>query len=117
MRMGPLDSGIRRVTGLEQLGNTGQTTGDITGITREYIVNEVQDVYRMQGVKINDKHFEVIVRQMMRKVNILDPGDTCFLEEIIVLAKTSTGRYQMTADDILFHTFEGVIAPRYFFVL
>jgi DNA-directed RNA polymerase subunit beta' len=51
---------------------------------QEYIVNEVQDVYRMQGVKINDKHFEVIVRQMMRKVNILDPGDTCFLESQIV---------------------------------
>ncbi|MDE6109874.1 MAG: DNA-directed RNA polymerase subunit beta', partial [Muribaculaceae bacterium] len=46
--------------------------------------NEVQDVYRMQGVKINDKHFEVIVRQMMRKVAILDPGDTCFLEQQIV---------------------------------
>ena len=51
---------------------------------QEYIVNEVQDVYRMQGVKINDKHFEVIVRQMMRKVEILDPGDTRFLEQQIV---------------------------------
>ena len=51
---------------------------------QEYIVNEVQDVYRMQGVKINYKHFEVIVRQMMRKVNIVDPGDTCFLEQQIV---------------------------------
>ncbi len=51
---------------------------------QDYIVNEVQDVYRMQGVKINDKHFEVIVRQMMRKVNILDPGDTSFLEQQIV---------------------------------
>ena len=51
---------------------------------QEYIVNEVQDVYRMQGVKINDKHFEVIVRQMMRKVNIIDPGDTCFLEQQVV---------------------------------
>ena len=51
---------------------------------QEYIVNEVQDVYRMQGVKINDKHFEVIVRQMMRKVNILDPGDTNFLEQQVV---------------------------------
>ena len=51
---------------------------------QEYIVNEVQDVYRSQGVKINDKHFEVIVRQMMRKVNILDPGDTCFLEQQVV---------------------------------
>ena len=51
---------------------------------QEYIVNEVQDVYRMQGVKINDKHFEVIVRQMMRKVNIVDPGDTRFLEQQVV---------------------------------
>ncbi len=51
---------------------------------QEYIVNEVQDVYRMQGVKINDKHFEVIVRQMMRKVRIIDAGDTAFLEEQIV---------------------------------
>lgn len=48
---------------------------------QEYIVNEVQEVYRMQGVKINDKHFEVIVRQMMRKVIIVDPGDTKFLEK------------------------------------
>ena len=47
---------------------------------QEYIVNQVQDVYRLQGVKINDKHFEVIVRQMMRKVQINDPGDTRFLE-------------------------------------
>jgi DNA-directed RNA polymerase subunit beta' len=51
---------------------------------QDYIVNEVQDVYRLQGVKINDKHFEVIVRQMMRKVNIIDPGDTNFLEQQIV---------------------------------
>lgn len=51
---------------------------------QEYIVNEIQEVYRMQGVKINDKHFEVIVRQMMRKVEILDPGDTRFLEGQLV---------------------------------
>ena len=51
---------------------------------QEYIVNEVQEVYRLQGVKINDKHFEVIVRQMMRKVRILDPGDTVFLERDLV---------------------------------
>ncbi len=44
-----------------------------------YIVNEVQDVYRLQGVKINDKHIEVIVRQMLRRVNIVDPGDTDFI--------------------------------------
>ncbi|MBR5435520.1 MAG: DNA-directed RNA polymerase subunit beta' [Muribaculaceae bacterium] len=51
---------------------------------QEYIVNEVQDVYRLQGVKINDKHFEVIVRQMMRKVRIIEPGDSGFLEEQVV---------------------------------
>lgn len=51
---------------------------------QEYIVNEVQEVYRLQGVKINDKHFEIIVRQMMRKVEIIDPGDTKFLEKQIV---------------------------------
>lgn len=51
---------------------------------QEYIVNEIQDVYRLQGVKINDKHFEVIVRQMMRKVEIVDPGDTRFLEKQLV---------------------------------
>lgn len=51
---------------------------------QDYIVNEVQDVYREQGVKINDKHFEVIVRQMMRKVEILDQGDTRFLEKQII---------------------------------
>ena len=65
------------------------TPADILNImgptaVQEYIVNEVQDVYRMQGVKINDKHFEVIVRQMMRKVNLLDPGDTCFLEQQVL---------------------------------
>src|SRR5205085_6103987 len=48
---------------------------------QEYVVNEIQEVYRLQGVKINDKHIEVIVRQMMKKVNIVDPGDTKFLEE------------------------------------
>ncbi|MDL2322921.1 DNA-directed RNA polymerase subunit beta' [Bacteroidales bacterium OttesenSCG-928-A17] len=62
------------------------TPSDILAINgptavQEYIVNEVQDVYRLQGVKINDKHFEVIVRQMMRKVEIMDPGDTRFLEQ------------------------------------
>jgi DNA-directed RNA polymerase subunit beta' len=59
--------------------------GDILAIegptaVQEYLVNEVQEVYRLQGVKINDKHFEVIVRQMMRKVEVQDPGDTKFLE-------------------------------------
>ena len=65
------------------------TPGDILAIqgptaVQEYIVNEGQDVYRLQGVKINDKHFEVIVRQMMRKVQINEPGDTRFLEQQIV---------------------------------
>ena len=65
------------------------TPSDILAIkgptaVQEYIVNEIQDVYRLQGVKINDKHFEVIVRQMMRKVQINDPGDTRFLEQQIV---------------------------------
>ena len=65
------------------------TPGDILAIkgptaVQEYIVNEVQDVYRLQGVKINDKHFEIIVRQMMRKVQINDPGDTTFLEQDLV---------------------------------
>ena len=65
------------------------TPADILAIqgptkVQEYIVNEIQEVYRMQGVKINDKHFEVIVRQMMNKVKIEDPGDTKFLEEQIV---------------------------------
>jgi DNA-directed RNA polymerase subunit beta' len=65
------------------------TPSDILAIkgptaVQEYILNEVQDVYRMQGVKINDKHFEIIIRQMMRKVTIEDPGDTRFLEKQIV---------------------------------
>ncbi|RPD50761.1 MULTISPECIES: DNA-directed RNA polymerase subunit beta' [Chitinophagaceae] len=51
---------------------------------QQYVVNEIQEVYRLQGVKINDKHIEVIVRQMMRKVSIQDPGDTRFLEEDLV---------------------------------
>ncbi len=51
---------------------------------QQYLVNEVQEVYRLQGVKINDKHFEVVVRQMMRKVKINDPGDTIFLENQLV---------------------------------
>jgi DNA-directed RNA polymerase subunit beta' len=65
----------------------GQTApADILSIkgpfaVQEYVVNEIQEVYRLQGVKINDKHIEVIVRQMMKKVEIVDPGDTRFLEE------------------------------------
>lgn len=65
------------------------TPADILAIkgptkVQEYIVNEIQEVYRLQGVKINDKHFEVVVRQMMRKVEVEDPGDTRFLEGEIV---------------------------------
>ncbi len=51
---------------------------------QQYLVNEVQEVYRLQGVKINDKHFEVVVRQMMRKVRVQDPGDTIFLENQLI---------------------------------
>ena len=68
-----------------QLSDGAISPGDILDIqgptaVQEYLVNEIQEVYRLQGVKINDKHFEVIVRQMMRKVEILDAGDTRFLE-------------------------------------
>ncbi len=70
----------------EALSDGSISPGDILAIkgptaVQEYLVNEVQEVYRLQGVKINDKHFEVIVRQMMRKVDIVDPGDTMFLEQ------------------------------------
>jgi DNA-directed RNA polymerase subunit beta' len=51
---------------------------------QQYLVNEIQEVYRLQGVKINDKHFEVVIRQMMRKVRVEDPGDTLFLEEQLI---------------------------------
>ncbi len=71
------------------LSDGAVTPDDILAIkgptaVQDYIVNEVQDVYRLQGVKINDKHFEIIVRQMMRKVEIQDPGDTRFLERQLV---------------------------------
>jgi len=67
------------------LSEGAMTPADILAIkgpmkVQEYIVNEIQEVYRLQGVKINDKHFETIVRQMMRKVEVDDPGDTKFLE-------------------------------------
>ena len=77
---------VRAGTALSDGAITPTDILNIKGPTavQDYIVNEVQDVYRLQGVKINDKHFEVIVRQMMRKVNILDPGDTRFLEQQIV---------------------------------
>ncbi|MBO4443741.1 MAG: DNA-directed RNA polymerase subunit beta' [Bacteroidaceae bacterium] len=71
------------------LSDGAVTPADILAIkgptaVQEYIVNEVQDVYRLQGVKINDKHFEIIVRQMMRKVQIVEAGDTRFLEQQVV---------------------------------
>ncbi len=71
------------------LSEGAMTPADILAIkgpmkVQEYIVNEVQEVYRLQGVKINDKHFEVIVRQMLRKVEVADPGDTKFLEGELV---------------------------------
>ncbi|SHF64291.1 DNA-directed RNA polymerase subunit beta' [Mariniphaga anaerophila] len=77
---------IRAGTSLSDGAITPRDILAIKGPTavQEYILNEVQDVYRMQGVKINDKHFEVIIRQMMRKVEIDDPGDTRFLEKQIV---------------------------------
>ena len=55
-----------------------------TSAVQEYLVNEIQDVYRLQGVKINDKHIEVIVKQMLQKIKIVSPGDTKFLEEDVV---------------------------------
>jgi DNA-directed RNA polymerase subunit beta' len=69
----------------QPLSDGAITPNDILNIegptkVQEYIVNEIQEVYRLQGVKINDKHFEVIVRQMMLKVEIVDGGDTKFLE-------------------------------------
>ncbi len=71
------------------LSEGAMTPADILAIkgpmkVQEYIVNEIQEVYRLQGVKINDKHFETIVRQMMRKVEVADPGDTKFLEGELV---------------------------------
>ena len=72
----PLSDGV--ITPNDILAIKGPTA------VQEYIVNEVQDVYRLQGVKINDKHFEIIVRQMMRKVQINEPGDTSFLEDEVV---------------------------------
>ncbi len=72
----PLSDGV--VTPNDILAIKGPTA------VQEYIVNEIQDVYRLQGVPINDKHFEIIVRQMLRKVVVLDPGDTPFLEQELV---------------------------------
>ena len=78
------------------------TPADILNIkgpsaVQQYLVNEIQEVYRLQGVKINDKHFEVVVRQMMRKVRILDPGDSIFLENQLIFSHDFT-----TENDSLF---------------
>ncbi len=80
------DDAVRAGTPLSDGAITPSDILAIKGPTavQEYIVNEVQDVYRLQGIKINDKHFEIIVRQMMRKVQINDPGDTSFLEQEVV---------------------------------
>ena len=71
------------------LSDGATSPGDILSIkgptaVQEYLVNEIQEVYRLQGQKLNDKHFETIVRQMMRKVEIVDPGDTVFLEQQLI---------------------------------
>jgi DNA-directed RNA polymerase subunit beta' len=73
----------------DALSDGATSPGDILAIkgptaVQEYLVNEIQEVYRLQGQKLNDKHFETIVRQMMRKVEIVDPGDTMFLEQQLV---------------------------------
>ncbi|MFZ9473597.1 MAG: DNA-directed RNA polymerase subunit beta' [Bacteroidia bacterium] len=73
----------------DALSDGAISPGDILSIkgptaVQEYLVNEIQEVYRLQGQKLNDKHFEVIVRQMMRKVEIVDAGDTIFLEQQLV---------------------------------
>ncbi|OYT10463.1 MAG: DNA-directed RNA polymerase subunit beta', partial [Bacteroidetes bacterium 4572_112] len=77
---------VKSGTSLSEGAMTPKSILNIKGPTKvqEYIVNEVQEVYRLQGVKINDKHFEVIVRQMMRKVEIEDAGDTRFLQHEVV---------------------------------
>src|SRR5688572_33066042 len=73
----------------QPLSDGSISPGDILAIkgptaVQEYLVNEIQEVYRLQGQKLNDKHFETIVRQMMRKVEIVDPGDTMFLEQQLI---------------------------------
>jgi DNA-directed RNA polymerase subunit beta' len=73
----------------DALSDGAVSPGDILAIkgptaVQEYLVNEIQEVYRLQGQKLNDKHFETIVRQMMRKVEIVDPGDTMFLEQQLI---------------------------------
>ncbi|MDI1353882.1 MAG: DNA-directed RNA polymerase subunit beta' [bacterium] len=86
----------------DPLSDGAISPGDILAIkgptsVQEYLVNEIQEVYRLQGQKLNDKHFETIVRQMMRKVEIVDPGDTMFLEQQLI----NKGDF-MTENDSIF---------------
>jgi len=71
------------------------------GAVEEYLVNEIQEVYRMQGVKINDKHIEVIVRQMMQKVRVVDPGDTKFLEDDYVDIQSINQENELLKDQVV----------------
>ncbi len=87
---------ILRLKGIEELAR--------------YVVNEVQDVYRLQGVKINDKHIEVIVRQMLRRVNIVDPGDTDFITgEQVERSELLNENDRMIAEDKIPATYENVL--------
>ena len=97
MADGPLNPhDILRLLGINKLSN--------------YIVSEVQEVYRLQGVKINDKHIEVIVRQMLRKVNILDSGESRFLKgEQLEEARVKEENRKLTSDDKLPARFESVL--------
>jgi DNA-directed RNA polymerase subunit beta' len=86
------------------------TPSDILSIkgpsaVQEYLVNGVQEVYRLQGVKINDKHFEVIVRQMMQKVIIEDPGDTVFLEQ------ESADKFEFMTENIWIYDKKVIVDP------
>jgi DNA-directed RNA polymerase subunit beta' len=71
------------------------------GAVQQYLVNEIQEVYRMQGVKINDKHIEVIVRQMMQKLRVMEPGDTRFLEDDYVDIHTVNGENELLRDQVV----------------
>jgi DNA-directed RNA polymerase subunit beta' len=76
----------------------------------EYLIKEIQDVYRLQGVKINDKHIEVIIRQMLRKVEILEPGDTRFLRgEQVEFARLVEEKERVEREDKQAATFEPVL--------
>ena len=100
-----------------RLSDGGVSPTDILNVlgpvkAQEYIVNEVQAVYRLQGVKINDKHFEIIVRQMMRKVQIGNPGDTGFLPEELV----DKWKFMDTNDEIYgkYYVLDGGDSQKYY---